>query len=80
MTDRYESRATTHADGCWDWGPRHYGCAVREIERLREALEDIRSRSSIDLAMRSDPFELTAMLGDIYQIADAVLWREAGND
>lgn len=38
MTDRYESRATTHAADCWSWGPAHYECAVREIERLRGAL------------------------------------------
>ena len=39
MTDRQ----TTHAPGCWDWGPAHYGCAVGKIERdtalLRQALE-----------------------------------------
>ena len=35
MTDRYESRATTHAADCWSWGPRHYECAVREIKALR---------------------------------------------
>lgn len=39
MTDRYESRASTHAEGCWDWGPGHYGCAVGEIKRLREMLQ-----------------------------------------
>jgi len=31
----YESRSSTHADDCWSWGPGHYKCAVREIERLR---------------------------------------------
>src|SRR5690606_30316415 len=40
-----------------------------EVERLREALDDIRSRSVTDLVMRSDRFELVALLGDIYQIA-----------
>ena len=39
MTDRQ----TTHAQGCWSWGPRHYECAVGQIERdealLRQALE-----------------------------------------
>lgn len=39
MTDRQ----TTHATGCWGWGPRHYECAIGQIERdealLRQALE-----------------------------------------
>lgn len=55
--------------------------AESENERLRDALEEIRSRSSIDLVMRSDQFELTALLSDIYQIADDVLlWREESSD
>lgn len=50
--------------------------ATTRAERLAEALEDIRSRSSINLATRSDPFALTAMLGDIHQIAGAALAKE----
>lgn len=44
MTDRQ----TTHAQGCWGWGPRHYECAVGQIERdealLRQALEALELR------------------------------------
>lgn len=39
---------TTHAQGCWGWGPRHYECAVGQIERdealLRQALEALELR------------------------------------
>jgi chromosome segregation ATPase len=34
MTDRQ----STHGHFCWGWGQKHYECAVREIERLRERL------------------------------------------
>ena len=46
-----------------------------QAQALREALEDIRSRSSI---VSSSSIALTARLGDIYQIADAALAREGG--
>lgn len=31
---------TTHAEGCWSWGPKHYECAVAQIERLQGVAAD----------------------------------------
>src|SRR5690606_37177289 len=39
---------------------------VSRAERLAEALEEIRSRSCMNLAMNPNPYELTALLGDIH--------------
>lgn len=38
MTDRQ----STHGHDCWDWGPKHYKCAVREIKALRAEAERLR--------------------------------------
>jgi len=44
--------------------------------QLAEALEDVLSLTSMNEAMNSNPFALTAKLGDIHQIADAALSKE----
>ena|SRR5690606_30635672 len=31
-------RPSTHGHDCWGWGPKHYECALREIERLAAQL------------------------------------------
>ena len=59
-------RQTTHAQGCWGWGPRHYECAVGQIERdealLRQALEALDSDHS-DIQLRT-AIALRERLGD----------------
>lgn len=59
------------------WAERVWNAALAaapaqpEVQKLAKALEDIRKRSAINRAMNPNPFELTALLGDIYQIADS---------
>ncbi len=76
MTDRQ----ITHAPGCWDWGHRHYECAVGQIERMEKALKDIRSISYINSAMNQNPFTIAALLAEIHYIAKTVLTQEGRND
>lgn len=64
MTDRQ----STHGHDCWGWGPKHYECAGREIERLRAELEDYRTNGAA--AVRFAPSsaywsdELRRLFGD----------------
>lgn len=43
---RTETTIHSHSPGCWSWGPRHYMCAYREIERLNDELGKLRGASS----------------------------------
>lgn len=72
MTDRQ----TTHAPGCWGWGPEHYECAVAEIERLREELSKMwrgePSDEEID-AIVSKHFQLPGNVSGAYAVIAEVL-------
>ena len=43
----YLSRVGTHAEGCYKWGPKHWDCAMQEIERLAPVITAAREYDTI---------------------------------
>lgn len=75
--DQVESEATAKLITACD--PDTAQALLDERDALRKALEDIRSLSFINPAMQPNPLTLTALLGDIHQIADDALAQEDRN-
>jgi len=65
MTDRQ----STHGHDCWGWGPKHYECAVAEIERLREQLRLATVDQAIAEAEASDAHAENKRLRDAVHAA-----------
>ena len=40
--DHRHGRIGTHDPICYEYGPRHYECALREIERLRKEVDELK--------------------------------------
>lgn len=74
MTDRQ----TTHAQGCWSWGPAHYECAVGKIDRMRAENERLRAeRDALAAALEAAQMGLRREESDHERTIDQ---RDAAED
>jgi hypothetical protein len=55
---------TTHAQGCWDWGPRHYECALREIEALRAEVAEWKRVAAAQAELHGEAEERAEQLAE----------------
>ena len=62
---------TTHYAGCWDSGPRHYECAVREVKMLRREWVGLTDEDIKDIVGRNDSGGIGAYTREMFkQIED----------
>ena len=78
-------RQGTHGDGCADWGPAHYECAIRDRDELRRQLDEAeRDARRLDwLTERLEDVQIDSAdpndhyHGDEEDVPYPVLWRRA---
>jgi hypothetical protein len=62
---------TTHYEGCYDAGPRHYECALLEVKKLRREWVGLTDEDIKDIVGRNDSGDIGAYTRKLFkQIED----------